>query len=43
MGLPSENNSKLVRISVGYPCMLSKTCLIYFRYAKLPLQFMNYE
>jgi hypothetical protein len=36
-GILSENNSKLVRISVGYPCMLSKPCLIYFRCAKLPL------
>jgi hypothetical protein len=42
-GLSSENNLKLFRISVGYPSMLSKTCLIYFRCAKLPLQLVNYE
>jgi hypothetical protein len=41
--LPSENNLNILRISVGYPCMLSKTCLIYFRCIKLPLQLVNYE
>jgi hypothetical protein len=42
-GLPSENNLRLVRISVAYPCMLSKTCLSYFRCVQLPLQLLNYE